>query len=732
MNVFWYLLPLLVFSSIWIPELARYYVPGVRISDDVVAHSRANPSDAVLREIEDMRLGDWAGFANDGELIAAAEHLLNGELRLPGSAPWKFTVPFAARDLDLAPLPLQFASLAVPALLLDAYERTGRSEFFVTAQQSIVAFAQYETGAWLPTGFLWDDHATAARIPVLIKFWRLYRTRPDFDPQVARTVLKLLARSGQLLAKPSLYTFRTNHGVMQNLALLYLCISFRQLPGADHGCASAIDRISQQMRYFVNGEGVVLEHSAGYHAFGMELLGMILRCMTLLDRPIPSDWAEKYRKARAYYADLRRPDGTLPMYGDTPSSISAPLVTLVDGTGRATALQRVPDWRPPSPFSLFPVAGHAIWWRGLEKWPDSRQLMQTVATWANFPGHGHKLADEMSVIWWSSGQTWLTNSGYWPYGLWGREHAEGWEGSNAPHLFGEPADSARQTELLAFAQNDEVTVLDLRRRGPASYVARREFVQIGSEVLLVLDHVQDRKPGRSITLWTVDPAIAVTPEASGNAYRLVSGASGLMMSAFFLASAGTEMKTFKGSRDPFAGWVVVGSKPTPSTAFRIDQPSGSSWAASVWVAEKRGASARSPAPEMLEWRSGDRWTVSLPWHRGNAIVQRIDSEILLQRSTGAHDTLRIKLVEAPDLTAQRAFLKSAFGAVESQFGKRYRDLHRYRLKITYVLLAVLALQESAFFLLRSAIRRHWFALRTAANCGWLIMGAWVLFVYLQA
>jgi len=420
------------------------------------------------------------------------------------------------------------------------------------------------------------------------------------------------------------------------------------------------------------------------------------------------------------------------MYGDTGSGMSVPLVTLPDRTGRVTALRRVPDWRPGSPFTLLPVAGHALWWTGLEKWPDTQQLTQTVATWAYFPDHGHKLADEMSVIWWSSGQTWLTNSGYWPYGLWGREQAGGWDGSNAPHLLGEPAESVRQTDVLAFAHNDEVTVLDLRRRGPASYVARRQLVQLGSEVLLVLDDVQDRMPGRSITVWTVDPAVVVSHEGSENRYRLRSTGSGLMMSAFFLASEGTEIRTFNGSRQPFAGWVVVGSQPMPSTAFRVDQPSRSSWAAAIWVAEKPGASSMSAGAKMLEWSSAERWRLSLPWRRGNAIVQRIGSEILLQRSTGVHETLRIKLLDAPDVSAQRASINSAFQAVESQFGKRYRDLHRYRLKITYLLLAILALQESVFFLLRSVMHKHWFALRAAVTGGWLIVGAWVMFVYLQA
>jgi hypothetical protein len=732
-SALWYLIPLIVLSSIWVPEISHYYVPGARIADEVILQSRVAPTDSLLRELEEMRLLGSVGFKSDREVVAAAELLLAGELKLPNEDPWKFTLPFRATDLDAAPGPsarLRISGLLVPAILLDAHELTGREEFFVLAREVITGFAKHERAAWLPEEFLWNDHAIAARIPLLLKFWRLYRTRPDFDPDIARAVFELLARSGQLLAKPSNYTFATNHGLIQNLGLLHLCIAFPAIPGARSWCNTALDRINEQMRYFVNGEGVVLEHSAGYHALGMELLGMSLRLLTLLDRPIPADWADKYWKARAYYGNLRRPDGTLPMYGDTGSDVSVPLATAPDGKGRTGARQRVRHWRPDKSFNLFPIAGHAIWWKGLEKWPDPHDLAQTVATWANFPGHGHKLADEMSVVLWSGGQLWVTNSGYWPYGLWGKEQAVGWEGANAPHLSGESTNSERTAELLSYGNNERVAVLDLRRNGPDGYAARRQIIQLGSELWLVLDKIQDRIQRKSVTLWTVDPSLATVQEPSANAFRLKSRANGLTMSVHFLASEGSEVQTFKGSRQPFAGWVAIEGTPTPATAFRIEQPSGNSWALALWVPEKRGSAALSAPPEMLEWTNGDRWKLSIPLRRGNVILQRLDDQVFVKNGPGRQTAVRLPLVAAPDISAERAAIKSAFEAVSSQ-STEHRDLNRYRLKISYLVLAILAIQEAVLFLLRNAMRRYRFVLRLALGCAWFTMGAWIAFVYLE-
>ena len=73
--------------------------------------------------------------------------------------------------------------------------------------------------------------------------------------------------------------------------------------------------------------------------------------------------------------------------------------------------------------SIYPAAGYAVWWHGLDAWPDASRLSQTVITWSNYPSRAHKLADDMSVLVWAGGRAWLTNTGYWPYGVQGYDGA---------------------------------------------------------------------------------------------------------------------------------------------------------------------------------------------------------------------------------------------------------------------------------------------------------------------
>jgi hypothetical protein len=90
----------------------------------------------------------------------------------------------------------------------------------------MLEMANFEGKAWLDRGFLWNDHAVAARARTLADFWHMYRRRQD-----RRRLPSLCGDSPPAQASflPSHFTFATNHGVIQNIALWQLCIAFTGL-----------------------------------------------------------------------------------------------------------------------------------------------------------------------------------------------------------------------------------------------------------------------------------------------------------------------------------------------------------------------------------------------------------------------------------------------------------------------------------------------------------------------
>ena len=458
-------MPVVALLGLWGPVFSHYYVGYLPIAPDAIEGARTAPGDHVLDELSRICVPVCEVWGRDDRLVPVAENLLHGQLDIPGIPPTQISIPFDERDLERdiqgsPALQLALASFTVPHILLNAYERSGQEELLGVAREIIAAWDHHERMAWRPTGLMWNDHAVAARVNVLAEFWRLYRRHPDYQPDVGEMVFRLAARYGAMLSKDSLFTFSSNHGVMQNLALLHLSLAFPGLPGVESYKTIGLKRLQEQMDFYVNEEGVVLEHSASYQEFGIILLGMGLRYLTLLERPIPDNWINKYEHAKIFHALLRRPDGSLPTIGDTHGSDRVDLsVTSADGHGGVTPVDQKGDGASWEDYRLFPVAGYSVW-RGGSDQPFTKSVRShTLVAWSYFPGHAHKHADEMSVILWAGGQTWMTNVGYWPYGREGRAQATSWDGSNAPHLQAEPEDSFRQTHLLFYGWSRNVAII---------------------------------------------------------------------------------------------------------------------------------------------------------------------------------------------------------------------------------------------------------------------------------
>jgi hypothetical protein len=728
-----YLVPALLVGALWFPVFQHYHVSGVNVTDSMIQQARESPSDPVLEELKDFRLLE-VGLKNREEVVDVASWLLRGELRIPGFGSAPVTLPFSAQDLDhCGPnLELPLAGFVVPDILLQAYEATGRTEFLDTAQAVILKFQAYEQTAILPKGELWNDHAIAARIPVLANFWRLYRHSPNYQPEVARAVLQMVARSEQLLAKPGHFTFATNHGVMQNLALWHASLAFPSLPETQAYQRLARVRMDDQMQFYVTREGMVLEHSPGYHLYGLKLLGLAFRYLDLMDQKPPQQWVDKYRAAKLVYAALRRPDGSLPMFGDTDSGndLLGPLTTRFTSDHRAQRLAYESNWRPAKAEYLDPVAGYSVWWDGLEFWPDADKMSQTVVTWANFGDHGHKHADEMSLLLWAGGQTWWSNVGYWPYGTEGREAAESWDGSNAPHLAQESYVSRRTTRVVSSGGSEKLNMLELERTGPQDFIARRQVIHRRPDLWIVLDSTAGGENSYTRTSWTTASKVRWDPGSSPGIFLLGTPDSSERLTVFFSASQRATQKLFHGSSHPFAGWHVEEGIAEPSTSLVTEQPANRSWAATVWTWQKTESKSSIAAPaQMALWSSPTDWEMQLPNSASNLKIRRQGNLIQLRENDGPEETLQLS--SPPNVSAELAQLHDQFVNSALRY-HRFRDDSSKKLKIIYLLVGLFLVQQVFFEVLKRISATNLELLRWINLAAWIIGGSWLVGFYFGA
>jgi len=730
------LLPVLVMLSVWLLVLQHYAVDDVPVSADMVESARHAPSDAVLTELGDFSL---LPIENRGRAmeVKVADGILDGQLALPGLSPAPIGLPFEPDDLDGLPpaLRLWFAAYTVPDFLLAAYVDTGREEFFAMARDTILAWDDYERSVRLPKGYLWNDHAIAARVRVLGEFWRIYRQRPDYRAEDGLVVLQQAARYRELLSDPGHFTFATNHGLMQNLGLLHLEAAFPTLPDGARYRQLAIDRLGDQLGFLLDEDGVFRENSAGYQGFDLGILAMTFRTMTLLGMPIPEDWTGKYDRGLDFLARLERPGGSLPLVGDTDGGYQGRdlRVTGVDELGMSGALHPREATRPDGPWSVHPAAGYAVEWDGLDDWPEAVGLSQTVVTWTRPPAPSHKHADELSVHVWSKGVDWLTGVGYWPFSDPGWSNAQSWSAANAPHRTGEAPNSDRTARLLSSGRTTEVSALDVERRAPGKYLARREVVHVEPDLWVIVDHVSADTTTGNETVWTIDPAVDIRQADAGTSWTLESANGSAAARLTVAGSPGTIAGAFKGSTSPFAGWTVTGARPQPAPAIRVEQPPGNAWSVTVLST----AALASPQaydggePQMSAGSTADEWTVTLPMGSGELRIAKTEAQIAVERPGADATTSAVELRPAPDVSPELDSIKDAFDRMASAYPV-FQERRSARVQTTGAL-AVLLLAQELFLLLVRRIRPGLvMPIRLLALVCWVAVGAVLWFALLPS
>ena len=723
------LMPVCALLGLWGPALIHYYIGNIPIPSEVIEKGRISPGDHVLDELSQMCVPACDVWGGDGRLVSVAEILVSGRLDIPDVPPTQISIPFDQQDLEREihgspALQLVLASFTVPHILLNAYERSGNEEFIKTAWEIIKAWDSYERMAWLPKGLMWNDHAVAARVNVLAEFWRLYRKHPDYQPEVGEIVFRQAARCGALLSKNSMFTFSTNHGVMQNLALLHLSLSFPSLSEVESYKTIGINRLQEQMGFYVNEEGVVLEHSASYQEFGMILLGMGLRYLTLLERPIPDSWINKYEQAKIFYAYLRRPDGSLPTIGDTHGSDHVDLsVVSADGHGGVTPLEPKRDWAPAAGYSLFPVAGYSVWWGGSDQQFATKAHSQSLVAWSHFSGHAHKHADELSVILWAGGQTWLTNVGYWPYGMEGRAQALSWDGSNAPHLKNEPSDSYRQTQLLFHGWSKNLAIIDLERQGPDKYSVRRQVIQIEPSAWIILDSTHGNESTSTITNWTTAANVQINKVAGPGSYILTGTPGTVSMVVSIAGSPNPVIKELTGSLAPFVGWEAGNARDPaqPASAIVVEQPTGNGWTTMVLRVGNEDVSryALASASPVVSWNHEESWKIVLP---GKSMIEIVRKGADLAVDHGSESQpYHLSLVPGPHVENARTRIQEHFVALAKKY-PGFDPQSELRQKATKLLLGLVLLQEVLLFLWGWIYGTTMPRVRVAVAVVWLVLG----------
>lgn len=708
-------LPLLLVCSIYLPEYYTFSVDRNIPSSEVLKNLNTVPVKEVLDEVAAISLGTSFAIL-DSRRKSMADALLEGKLTVPGVH--SSTVPLIGWPADLLhgspSFQLTLASLELENLLLEEFEHSGDRRYYQVARERILGFAVWEAQQRSQIAFLWNDHAIAARISVIVRLWQ--HLRGDTDATVAQkeALIGLVMRSGELLAKPKLFTVRTNHGIMQNIALLQIAAAFPLPPKTIYWRDLAIERLELQLGFYVSDEGVVLEHSAGYHLLGTQFLAAAARLIRLNGLAPSERLVEAIQGTEQFSRALLRPDGTLPAFGNTDVGIRHAL-TVISDVESSKPKKLVAPFSPPGEITdIFPVSGYALWWS------HSPVPAQTVVAWANHLQHGHKHADEPSLNVWSRGYNWITGTGYWPYGLEGFDEANGWAGSNAPHSINEPAGSPRQARLRGAGNDGPLRVADIEVCRRSGMCVRRQVVQLSAEQIIIVDEISN-SDGVQETLWTTDPRLTLRQIGKLN-FASNTTETGQELHIALAGNVDPEVALLRGSMTPFAGWVVSTGLPLPADTIRVTHR-GPNVATATLIEVSDLSDVLSI--QSFSRKDSEDWQIDLTYSHGDVIVERKGRNVSIKKSS---KIFSVSFGELPDVAERQVALRSAMKNALHRYPP-WRDLSAYHFRLLVMIALLWLVTEVGIIALRNSIRQHaW--LELAPLAGWIALAIWIHYWYL--
>ena len=270
--------------------------------------------------------------------------------------------------------------------------------------------------------FSWNDHATAERLVAHMLLMDQRRAQGLTSEDEEGAFLKSMLQHADQLVRDASYNADTNHGMMQNAALLAVALGYPEFDKNDNWLRTALSRTEQYASAAFTEAGVCLELTPEYHWFNTQLLLWFVATCHREQIDIDPSLERTTRGAIKFCRELLQPDRSIPIiadtYGNRHTLENWPLSELPDwpelealraATMESGQLPNVPGAR------LWPESGYFILRSGAPHWTADEALMLVLKTNSKSRAHSHR--DALSISLYGNGRPLLSGPGFPSYGF---------------------------------------------------------------------------------------------------------------------------------------------------------------------------------------------------------------------------------------------------------------------------------------------------------------------------
>lgn len=329
--------------------------------------------------------------------VSVGNKLLNNELYVNNiwpAYPFKGSLTWKENPYTDSSWCFYFHSLDMVGYLMNAYEKT--------PSQTYLKKAKWYIDSWMAANpspqnqaslFAWDDHSTANRVTNIIYFWHYYQGSSIYDKVFAKKLMNLLQKHGDFLADDTNYTKGNNHGIFQDRSLIELALLFPDMKNSPYWYDKAMDRLLIHVKNDVTKSGIHKEHSPSYHSLVLTLFKDINHFITQYNIQ-EIELSKKISKMEEYVAYLAKPDGVLPIIGDSdPTDIYLLDQSTISNETLHYVLSKGAQGEKTKNNVFYPDGGIAIFRNG---WNIQNPLY--VIFTAAYHSNVHKHADDLSFL----------------------------------------------------------------------------------------------------------------------------------------------------------------------------------------------------------------------------------------------------------------------------------------------------------------------------------------------